>query len=100
MKRARLGRLMTAVIGIGLLFTPIGALEPSAKAEFVLKLIDYVQWPAGKATDASGAVVISCVGDSPIAAKLKELAAAKAAEGLKVTVKTVTPADPVDGSQI
>ncbi len=88
-------------IGLAAVFvTAPQALDSADKAEFVIKLIDYVTWPDGKATDASGAVVVSCFGDSPVAAKLKELAAAKAGEGLKLTVKIVAPGDPVDGSQM
>ena len=44
--------------------------EASDKADFVVKLIDFVEWPTGKGTDGSGAVVIACVGDSPVIAAL------------------------------
>lgn len=76
------------------------AADASEKADFVAKLIDFVEWPAGKGTDASGSVVIACVGDSPVIASLKDAAARKSAEGMKVTVKTVAAGDPLAGSQM
>ena len=76
------------------------AVEASAKADFIIKLIDFVEWPAGKGTDAGGAVVIACVGESPVNAALVDAAAKKSTEGLKVTVKTVTPGDPLAGFQM
>lgn len=96
-----IGSLCTAAALVGLvLLSPTAAIDVSQKAEFIVKLIDYVEWPAGKNADGSGATVIACVGDSPVAAKLKELAAAKASEGLKITVKSITTAEPMTGYQI
>lgn len=91
---------MGGILACGLLFSPTAAVDVSQKADFILKLIDYVEWPAGKQVDASGAIVIACVGESPEVAKLKELAAAKSAEGLKVTVKVLSATDTLAGNQI
>lgn len=52
------------------------------KAGFIIKLIDYVEWPSGAGTDGSGNIVINVIGASPMAGKLTELAAGK-----KITVK-------------
>lgn len=76
------------------------AVEASAKADFIVKLIDFVEWPAGKGVDAGGAVVIACVGDSPVIAALQNAAAKKTAEGQKVTVRTVAAGDPLAGYQM
>lgn len=75
------------------------AVEASAKAEFIIKLIDFVEWPVGKGTDAGGAVVIACVGDSPVIAALQN-AAKTTGEGPKVTIKTVAAGDPLAGFQM
>lgn len=89
---------------VALLVGPMAQLgmtaEASDKADFVVKLIDFVEWPAGKGTDGSGAVVIACVGDSPVIAALKDAAAKKSGEGTKVTVKTVAAGDPLAGCQM
>lgn len=76
------------------------AAEASDKADFVVKLIDFVEWPAGKGTDGSGAVVIACVGDSPVIAALKDAAAKKTGEGTAVTVKSIAAGDPLAGCQM
>lgn len=76
------------------------AAEAPDKADFVVKLIDFVEWPAGKGTDGSGAVVIACVGDSPVIAALKDAAAKKTGEGTAVTVKSIAAGDPLAGCQM
>lgn len=65
------------------------------KADFIIKLIDYVQWTGGAGTDGSGTVNIGVVGQSPILQSLKT-----ASEGKKITVKTITPEDPLTDFQI
>lgn len=65
------------------------------KADFIVKLIDYVQWPAGSGTDAGGSVIIGVVGQSPISQSLKT-----AAEGKKITIKAVSAGDPLTDCQI
>ncbi|MEZ5357432.1 MAG: YfiR family protein [Candidatus Zixiibacteriota bacterium] len=61
------------------------------KAKFIVKLIDYVEWPAGAGADASGNIVVHVVGASDMATKLTESAA-----GTNITVKEV----PIDDAGI
>ena len=92
--------LLTVVLVAILIGHPVAAAEAPDKAEFIAKLIDFVEWPSGKATDASGAVVIACVGDSPVIGALEGAASAKSAQGTKVTVKKMAAGDPLAGCQM
>jgi hypothetical protein len=74
--------------------------DSNYKADFILKLINYTEWPAGAGSGPDGSVVIGVVGQSPITAVLKDLAAKKAAEGKKVTVRALSPDDSLSGCQI
>lgn len=76
------------------------AATDTQKAEFLLKLVDYVEWPAGRNVGADGSVMIACVGESPVATKLQELAATNAGGATRVTVKILAPTDPIQGYQI
>ncbi len=70
------------------------------KADFIIKLISYTEWPAGAAAGADGSVVVAVVGESPLTPMLKDLAAKKSAEGKKVTVRTISIDDSIAGFQI
>ncbi len=70
------------------------------KADFIIKLINYVEWPTEAATGADGSVVVAVVGESNLTPYLKDLAAKKSAEGKKVTVKIVSMDDSLNGYQI
>ena len=70
------------------------------KADFIIKLMDYVTWPDGAGSDRTGAVVIAVVGESPLTPRLKELAIKRTQEGKKVTVKTVSIDDSLVDCQI
>jgi len=98
-------RKLLLVLGLLLFCSTADAKEQSQadidyKADFIVKIIDYVTWPEGAATGADGAVVIAVVGESALTPKLTELAAAKTASGTKITVKTVTPEDDLTNCQI
>ncbi|MEW5797270.1 MAG: YfiR family protein [Candidatus Zixiibacteriota bacterium] len=62
--------------------------EIDYKADFIVKVVDYVTWPEGAGTNANGEIAIGVIGESPLTPKLKELAAAR--EGGKMTVTVVT----------
>lgn len=64
--------------------------EIDYKADFIVKIVDYVTWPDGAGTGANGEVSIAVLGESPLTPKLRELAAAKTREGTRMTVTTVT----------
>ncbi len=98
--RTAIGWICLVALLVGVMYSAGRTAEAAAKAEFIAKLIDFVEWPAGKGTDGSGAVVIACVGDSPVIAALKDAAAKKSAEGTKVTVKSIAAGDPLAGSQM
>lgn len=67
------------------------------KADFIVQLPDYVTWPAGKDTNASGELVINVVGESPLTPYL-ERQAAKSSH--KIVVKTVALTDDITNCQI
>jgi len=69
--------------------------DSSYKANFIFKLFDYVQWPAGSGIDSNGSAVVSVLGDCPLVAALKTAAAEKNAAGKQIKVKVVSLADPL-----
>ena len=70
------------------------------KADFIVKVTDYVTWPEGAATNAAGEVAIAVLGDSPLTPKLKELTAARTGQGTKMSVASVTLDDNLTAYQI
>jgi hypothetical protein len=95
-KRLLLAAVLTACL-LGVLQVGVAEDDAAYKADFIVKLIDYVTWPAGAGPDG---VTIGVIGDSPLLAGLKTKAAEKSAAGKKVTVKAITLADPVTDCQI
>ncbi|SYZ72305.1 exported hypothetical protein [Candidatus Zixiibacteriota bacterium] len=71
--------------------------EVPAKADFILKAIDEVTWPADKAT---GTVVITVVGETPLKAALEKDAAKGTPGGKKIEVRFAAPTDDLTGSQV
>ncbi len=72
----------------------------SYKGDFIVKLPNYVEWPAGKGPDASGAVTIGVIGTPSCLGQLKTAAAARTAEGKKTEVKSLAIGDNYAGCQI
>lgn len=70
------------------------------KADFIIKLIDYVTWPDGAGSDKAGAVVIAVVGESPLTPRLEELAKNRTKDSKKVTIKTISITDTLANCQI
>jgi len=73
------------------------AAEIEFKADFIVKVTDYVTWPEGAAANAAGEITVAVLGDSPLTPKLKELVAARKA---KMSVTTVTLNDNLAAYQI
>jgi hypothetical protein len=76
------------------------AAEINFKADFIVKVTDYVTWPEGATTNAAGEVAIAVLGDSPLTPKLKELAASRTSQGTKMSVTSVTLDDDLTIYQI
>jgi len=74
--------------------------EIDFKADFIVKVTDYVTWPEGAAANAAGVVCVAVLGDSPLTPKLKELAAARTSQGAKMSVTSVTLDDNLSAYQI
>ncbi len=88
--------LLTFVIA---LFSVVRAEDDSTfKADFIVKLFDYVTWPAGFGPDSNGAATIGVLGDSPLVAALQT--AATSATGKKLNVKVVSITDPLTDCSI
>lgn len=85
---------------VGLLSLAQAEDDSTYKAGFIVKLFDYVQWPAGSGIDSNGSAVIGVLGDCPLVAPLKAAAAEKSAGGKLLTVKIVTMTDPLSDCDI
>ena len=94
------------ILGILIYFLIAGVSVVSAdedvdyKANFIIKLLDYVEWPTGAGADGSGNVVVHVVGSSPLTPVLQNLAKEKTAAGMGVTIKEVTLDDNLADCQI
>jgi hypothetical protein len=89
---ATVGLLTFLVISLGV----VQAEDDSGyKADFILKLFDYVTFPSGSGIDSNGSAVIGVVGASPLTAALKAAAVGAGASGKKITVKEVSLSDPL-----
>ena len=76
------------------------AAEIDFKADFIVKVTDYVTWPEGAGANAAGEVAIAVLGDSPLTPKLKELSSERTNKGTKLSVTTVTLEDNLAAYQI
>jgi hypothetical protein len=74
--------------------------EITRKAEFIIGLIDNVQWSDDGKPGKGDEVVIYVVGDSPVTSKLEEFATKKYSKGPSVRVEIVSLADDLAGSHI
>lgn len=70
------------------------------KAEFLLGLIDDVEWTRGEPPHDSETITIYVVGQSPVAGALEELAAGGTDRKHQFEVKTVTPDDDLKNCDI
>jgi hypothetical protein len=96
---------LLAILGLSLFSLVALAREQSQedidyKADFIVKIIDYVTWPEGAGTNGDGTVVIAVVGESALTPKLTELAAAKTSSGTKISIKSITTEDDLTDCQI
>lgn len=87
---ATVGLLTFLVISLGVVQAED---DSSFKADFILKLFDYVTYPAGSGVDSNGSATIGVLGESQVTAALK--AAVANASGKKITVKVVSVTDPL-----
>ncbi|UCG61591.1 MAG: YfiR family protein [Candidatus Zixiibacteriota bacterium] len=74
--------------------------EITRKAEFIIGLIDNVQWSDDRKPGDEDEILIYVVGESPVTPKLEELAEKESAEGSTITVKVVSEADDLTASHI
>jgi hypothetical protein len=79
--------------------TKVKAQERDYKAYsiYVYNFIKYIEWPQAS---KSGEFVIAVIGDSPITAELKTLAATKKANGQTIVIKKIATISEVGNSQI
>lgn len=74
--------------------------EITRKAEFLLGLIENVQWDDDGIPGEGDEVVIFVVGESPVTSKLEEMAETKYSKGPSVKVESVSVTDDLSGSHI
>ena len=70
------------------------------KANFILNLLDKIEWPADTQATDTNPLIISILGQSPITSKIEELAAEKFVRGKKIVIKTVAIRDDISDSKI
>ncbi|UCD62683.1 MAG: YfiR family protein [Candidatus Zixiibacteriota bacterium] len=70
------------------------------KAEFIVDLLENVEWTESNAAAGAGQVSIYVVGDCPVNEKLRELAAAESKDGKSVEVTVVSSADEIEDADI
>jgi hypothetical protein len=69
--------------------------DASYKADFIIKLFDYVTFPAGSGIDSSGSAIIGILGESPLTTALTAAVANAGSSGKKITIKVVALTDPL-----
>ncbi|MFZ1684954.1 MAG: YfiR family protein [Candidatus Zixiibacteriota bacterium] len=74
--------------------------DDNYKADFIIKLFSYVDWPAGKAAGADGAVTVGVVGPASCMAQLKAAADKRTGEGKKTIVKELAIDGDFSGCQV
>ena len=107
MTRIRCRRLFRGAVGILFLLgilcpsTPAakGAEEGDEKAAFVLNFLMFVEWPASAFHSAEDPIVLSLLGNDPIAASLASLDG-KTASGRRVVVRKIPVWSPLDRCQV
>ncbi len=74
--------------------------EVSRKAEFIIGLIDNVEWSDDGKPGKDDEIVIYVVGESPVTTRLEELAEEESAKGPSITVTVVSESDDLSASHI
>ena len=74
--------------------------DVTRKAEFIIGLIDNVQWSDGEKPGEGDEIVIYVVGESPVTSKLTEIAEKEYASGPGVRVEVVAVTDDLSASHI
>lgn len=78
----------------------IDATEISQKSEFILDLIDNVEWPPRAISKGEDTLTVSIVGKSPLKEELSRLAEAKSTDKRKIEIRTVSVDDDLSSCQI
>lgn len=107
MTRVRVGMLLRGTVGIlflaGMLCPPTlaadGAREGDVKAAFVLNFLKFVEWPASTSRSPEDPIVLSLLGDDPIAASLATLDG-KEASGRRVVVRKIPALSALERCQV
>jgi hypothetical protein len=76
------------------------ASELELKALYLLKLSDFVQWPAGAFAGSDAPLIIALAGADALAAVLEPLAPQKRLDGRSVLVKRLKRSEPLSGVHI
>jgi hypothetical protein len=92
-----IGMLFLGLVAFG---DELTSAEIEYKADFIIKIVDYVTWPEGADVDSNGSVVIAIIGESPLIPALEELADQKTREGKKMRIKSLTVEDDLTDCQI
>lgn len=74
--------------------------EAEYKANFIIKLFEYVEWPANAATGNNGEFLIYVVGESPLMSLMQTMADEASVGGKTIAVKQVGIEDDFSGCRI
>ena len=100
MKTLRLA-LVIAVIGLQLVTAHAQTEDEGVvKAAFLLRFVQYVEWPPESFARPDAPLTIGVVGSEPFAAKLAQLAGERPAAGRKIVVRGVGSAADLTGVQL
>nr|MBN2276576.1 YfiR family protein [candidate division Zixibacteria bacterium] len=89
-------KLIPIFIFIGLVLTAFGEVTPAQEAEFIINIIDNVDWPSG----TGGKFIISVVGNGKIAQALTDAAGKKSGGKFNIKINTITADDDFSEAQM
>ena len=77
-----------------------GEKEITAKAQFLVELVDHIEWQEDANQTAKDDITIFVIGESPVTEILREQAAAASSDSRKITVEVVSVNDDLTNCQI
>jgi len=89
-------KLLPIFIVFCLTFTAFGEITPAQEADFIVNLIDDVEWPSGSGND----FVISVIGNPDMAEAISAAVSGKNSGKYNIQVKQIGPEDDFEGSQM
>ncbi len=96
---ARCALMLIVVCGSGYALRAQSVEEHEAKAAFVLRLINFVQWP-NEAGQSHASLVIGIIGTDATSDALQRLASGKSVDGRTIVVRRLNPQSELENCQV